>query len=183
MKKVQGPKSSLPTPEGLGLHLVPIGEIVGAFGLKGWIKVRPLTEFAERFDPGKTVYLDDEPLKVQQLGWKETQVRLKFDGIETVEAAEELIGRQLFAVREEHPELEEDEYYTADLLGLDVKLPDGTLLGKVDEVLAAPAQDVLRVGDVLIPMVKAFVKTVSLDKRLIIVELIPGMLPSEQGEN
>lgn len=182
MNKASGPKSSLPTPEASGPVFVPVGEVVGIFGLKGWIKVRPLTEFAERFDPGASLNIGSDVFRVTDVGWKEAQVRLKLEGIDTPEAAESLRGAILTAPKDEHPELDEDEYYTADLIGLEVVDEEGSVLGKVDEVLPAPAQDLLKVGAVLIPVVRDFVREVSLEEGRIVVRLIPGMLPSSDDE-
>ena len=72
--------------------------------------------------------------------------------------------------------MEENEFFTEDLIGLKVVTTDGQELGVVDDVLGAPAQDILVIGEVMIPAVKEFVKEVDLEAGLIRVELIPGFL-------
>ena len=75
----------------------------------------------------------------------------------------------------ERPPLEEGEYLTRDLIGLQAFTPEGEPLGKVDDVVAIPAHDVLVIGELLVPAVDIFVKQVDLEGRRIVLELIPGM--------
>ena len=79
------------------------------------------------------------------------------------------------------PELDEDEYFTEDLLDLEVFTTSGEKLGVVDDVLPYPAHDTLQVGEILIPVVKQFVKKIDLEEGRIEVELIPGMRPDEEA--
>ena len=69
-----------------------------------------------------------------------------------------------------------------DMIGLKVVTLEGRELGSVDEVLAYPAQDILKIGEVMIPLVKQFVKSVDFEKATITVDLIPGMLPEDEEE-
>ena len=77
------------------------------------------------------------------------------------------------------PKLEEDEFVTEDLIGIVVETTDGERLGAVEDVLCLPAHDVLQVGEILIPVVKEFVKDIDMEAELIKVTLIPGMRPGE----
>ena len=104
---------------------------------------------------------------------------LKLSGIGDLTSAEALQWEYLEAPALENEELEEGEYLVEDLIGMRVVTTDGEDLGEVDEVLAYPAQDVLQVGEILIPMVQEFVKDVNLDAEVITVQLIPGMRPGE----
>lgn len=156
-----------------------VGQIVGAFGLKGEVKVEPLTEFEERFEAGSRLRLDGNWVTVESMRIHKGRPMLRLSGVKDATAAEALQWRYLEASAKDAPELEEDEYLVDDLVGMKVVTTDGEELGKVEEVHAYPAQDVLEVGDILIPLVKEFVKEVDLEKEIIRVELIPGMRPGE----
>lgn len=166
-----------PEPEG---H-VRVGQIVGPFGIKGGIKVAPLTDFPERFGVGSLLYLAGEPRRVTESHWHKSQVRVVVEGIETVEGAEAVKWQYLTVPASDRPELDDDEYLARELVGLTV-VEDGKPIGMVDEVVPSPAHDLLRVGDALIPCVSAFVKGVDLERREITVALIDGMRPGEHAE-
>jgi 16S rRNA processing protein RimM len=157
-----------------------IGQIVGAFGLKGEVKVEPLTNFWERFQKGTRLRLKGEWVTVE--GYREHKNRpmLRLSGVNDATAAESLQWEYLEAILTDAPELEEDEFLTEDLFGLRVVTTDGKELGEVDDVLTTPAHDVLQIGEILIPVVKEFVKDIDLDNEVITVQLIPGMLPGEE---
>ncbi|HVL40214.1 MAG TPA: ribosome maturation factor RimM, partial [Fimbriimonadaceae bacterium] len=152
-----------------------VGRIVGAFGLKGQVKVEPLTEFLARFEPGSVFRVGDRELALEQSQWHKGRLLLKLEGIDRVEDAEALQWAYLETQEEDMPPLEEDEYFTKDLIGMALVTHDGRALGYVDQVLPMPAHDVLVSGSLMIPAVKQFVKSVDLEQRRIVVELIEGM--------
>lgn len=158
---------------------MPIGKIVGTFGLKGALKVWPETSFPERFDAGKTIVIDEVAYVIRESAWHKKQVRIRLEGITRIEEAEKFVGKQLAALSSEAPDLEEDEYAVEDLLGMTVIADDGRVLGQIDEVMHAPAHDVYRVGQILIPAVKAFIIRVDVASRSMTVHLIPGMEPTD----
>lgn len=159
----------------------PIGRIVGVFGLQGGLKVEPLTNFVTRFEVGARLYLKGTQHTIQKVHWHGQQVRIHIDGVETVEAAEVLRGQMLNVPAADKPKLGKDEFRVVDLIGCEVITADGQSLGALEDVVASPAQDLLRVGEILIPMSKTFVKKIDLDNRTITVELIPGMLNEEDA--
>lgn len=154
--------------------MVTIGRILGTHGLKGFTKVRVLTDFDERFDPGREVWVDGIRRRIEASRQYAHGVQIKFEGIDTVEGAEALHGKELLIDDADVPALEEDEYLTRDLIGMRVFDADEEI-GTVDHVLPLPAHDVLVVGEVLIPATKAFVHEVDLSARTIRVSLIEGM--------
>lgn len=159
-----------------------VGQIVGTFGLKGAVKVNPLTDFVERFEVGSTLLIDGEPYEVIHLGWHKGQARITFEGIETVEKAELLKWKYLTGRPKEEIELDEDEYFTEDLIGLRVLDPEGKELGVIDDVLPRPGHDLLQIGGSLVPAVKEFVLSVDLKTGTIVIKPIPGLLHDEETE-
>ncbi len=169
------PQSSLPSA------MIEIGQIVGEFGLRGHVKVKSSTDFAIRFKVGSRVRVGEVWTEIVECRWHNGRPVLLLGIASTITEAEGLKWAYISA-EDTPPELEADEYRTADLLGLEVFTPEGERLGVVDNVERYPAQDVLVVGEILIPAVKAFVTSIDLEARKIIVRLIPGMRPDEAPE-
>lgn len=155
---------------------ITIGQIVGPHGIQGGVRVKALTEFAERFDKGRQVYINGVAHTIRRTMWHKDQVRLDLDGVQGRDAAEALKWAFLTVPADDLPELEEEEFLTSDLIGLEVSTVDGKPLGQVTDVLPNPAHDILVIGELLIPAVHEFVKDIDLDAGTVTVELIEGML-------
>lgn len=143
--------------------------------MKGQLKVEPLTDFLERFQAGSRLRLRGEWVEVESMSIHKGRPLLKLKGIEDVTAAESLQWEYLEAVG--RPELDEDEFLAEDLIGLRAVTSEGEELGEVEDVLPYPAQDVLVIGEIMVPLVKQFVKDIDLEGGTVTVELIPGMRP------
>jgi 16S rRNA processing protein RimM len=169
---------------------IAIGEVVGAFGLRGELKVAPLTDFPERFDTTPIVYLgsDCTPYPVAGARTRKHQVVLRLEGVADAEAAENLRGATIWIPEAQLHSLERDQYYLHDLVGLEVRHVDGHLLGTVKDVLLGAGNDLLVVDDTehaketLLPLVKAFVKQVDLEHRIMRVDPVPGLFDDRAEE-
>jgi len=162
---------------------IRVGQIVGAFGLRGEVKVEPLTDFWQRFQKGSRLRLKGNWVTVEGFREHKNRPLLKLSGVDTIDAAEKLQWEYL-EVTGDRPDLDTDEFYADDLEGLMVVTVEGQELGEVDEVLATPAHPILVIGDIMIPAVKEFVVIIDLEEERITVRLIPGMLPeAEESEN
>ena len=157
-----------------------IGQIVGAFGIKGQVKVQPLTEFLDRFKLGTRVRVADNWMTIDSVSEHKGHLIIKFSGVPDRNRAEELQWEYVEAMDSSRPPLGENEYLTRDLIGLNAFTPDGEELGKVDDVLTTPAHDILVIGDLQVPAVDVFVKEVDLKKQRIVLQLIPGMRAAEE---
>ncbi|KAG0458139.1 hypothetical protein HPP92_023296 [Vanilla planifolia] len=136
---------------------IEVGYISGVHGLKGELRVKPNTEFPElRFcTPGtrwlKACIFGKERISEMHLTGGRSHAGLKswiisFKGIETVDQAKQIVGSTLLVKEEDRPELEEDAFYTHDLIGMRVILKEtGMLVGKVVNVLNTGANDLLHV--------------------------------------
>lgn len=154
---------------------VRVGRIVGAHGLKGDVKVELLTDFAERLDVGRRLRLKGDWVTVENARVQGSRLLLRLEGVDDIDQAKALQWEYLEAPEEERPELEEDEYATADLIGMEVVTIDGESLGPVSDILLMPAHDVIVVAGIMIPAVKEFVKDVDVEAKRITVKLIEGM--------
>jgi 16S rRNA processing protein RimM len=159
-------------------RFVRVGQIVGAFGLKGQIKIQPLTDFAEtRFFKGARLRMGDEWVEIETISSHKGRPLVKLKDVDTVEAAEALQWKFLEAT--DRPKLAKNEYLVKDLVGLTVQTAEGESLGTVNEVLPNPAHEILVVGEIMIPLIDQFVKKIDLPAKTVTVQLIPGMRPDE----
>lgn len=160
--------------------IVRIGQIVGAHGLRGEVKVAPLTDFVARFAKGERLLLQGVWRKIEVSREHKGRPLLKLEGIDDISTAERLQWEYVEA--EGPPPVAEDEFRIEDLIGLAVYDQEGRLIGEVDNVLALPAQDVLQIGSTLIPLIKEFVESIDFEAERIDVRLIPGMLPDQNED-
>lgn len=107
--------------------LLKVGVITTTHGVRGEVKVFPTTDDAERFLDIEYVLLDTgkelRRLNIQNVKFFKNLAILKFEGIDNINDIEMYKGRELWIPREEAQELGEDEYYVADLIGMEVRFP------------------------------------------------------------
>lgn len=169
-----------------GDQLVLIGVIMGTHGLKGELRVRPENGDPRRFRGVDCVFLgrgDDagfqERRVVSERGHGKGSLVL-LEGLEDSESAKLLKGYGLFVPMSELPPLPEDEYYTFDLIGLDVYSTTGEHLGLVSEVIDLPANDVFVVKpdsgrEFLVPAVEDIVHEIDLAGGRMVIDDRPGL--------
>jgi 16S rRNA processing protein RimM len=184
--------ASVPGPPEADVDWVAIGEVVGAFGLRGEVKVSPLTDFPERFSHTQTVYVGEKhvPYRVEGAHPHKQQVLLRLEGVATIGDAERLRGAILWIPGAEIAPLPEGHYYLHDIVGLRVDDVRGRHLGTVADVLSTGANDVYIVrraeadggAEVLLPAVKEFIKAVDVARGIMIVDPIPGLFDDEYDE-
>ena len=165
--------------------LLKVGVLTTTHGVRGEIKVFPTTDDAERFLELEYVLLDTgrelRRLDIKNVRFFKNLVILKFDGIDNINDIEKYKGKDLWIPREEAQELGEDEYYIADLQGLNVVLEDGTEFGTLRDVMETGANDVYIIdsnehGEVLLPAIKECILDVDLEKNTMTVHLMKGLL-------
>lgn len=156
-----------------------VGQIVGAHGLKGQVKVQSFTDFLDRFSKGSKLRVNDEVMLVETSSIHKGRPLIKFAGVDHIDVAEKLQWAYVEATGV--PQLSKDEFLSEDLIGLRVFTQEGELLGLVEQVEAYPAHDVLTVSEIQIPIIREFLDDIDLDERKITVRLIPGMRPGEEG--
>jgi 16S rRNA processing protein RimM len=162
---------------------VLVGEIVGTFGIRGQVKVLPLTDFPERFQRTKTAYVGDEhtPMTVSSAQQHKNVIVLTLAGIDTADAAETLRGKVVSIPESELTPLPPDQFYLHDVVGLRVEHVNGQPLGVITDVITSGGNDIFLVRNqvtgraTLLPAVKAFVKEIDIPGGRVRVEPIPGL--------
>lgn len=153
--------------------MIRVGQVMGAYGLEGAVKVMPLTEFDDRFNPGAQLVLDGSSHQVQWSRAGQPGLVVKLDGIDNRTMAELFRGRYLEVPEEAMRSLEAGRFYHRQVVGLAAFTASGRALGVITEVLERPANDVWvsRDGSIehLIPAVTDAVLEVNLDRGRIVV--------------
>ena len=153
--------------------MIRVGQVSTAFGVEGAVKVVPLTDFSDRFDEGSTLLLDGTERRVEWSREAGGGLVVKFAGIDNRTMAELFRGRYLEVGDEAGRPAGEGRFYHHQLIGLDVATASGRPLGRLEEILERPANDVWvsREGQVehLIPATKDAVMSVDLAARQVVV--------------
>ena len=162
-----------------------VGVITTTHGVRGEVKVYPTTDEPERFLELDHVLLDTgkefRDLEIKNVRFFKNLVILKFKGIDNINDIEKYKGHDLWIPREEGQELDEEEYYIADLLGLHVILDDGTEFGTLKNVMETGANDVYIIdtnahGEVLVPAIRECIQDIDLEKNTMTIHLMKGLI-------
>ena len=165
--------------------LLKVGVITTTHGVRGEAKVYPTTDEPERFLELDYVLLDTgrelRKLEIKNVKFFKNLVILKFKGVDNINDIEKYKGRDLWIPREEGQELEEDEYYIADLLGMSVVLEDGQEFGTLKDVMETGANDVYVVEDtkgeeILLPAIRECILDVDVEKNVMTIHLMKGLI-------
>jgi 16S rRNA processing protein RimM len=129
----------------LGRRDVLLAAIIGAQGLKGEVKAKLFTAAPDALPRYGVLHTrDGRKLKITAFRpSKEGEAVIAFEDVRDRNQAEALKGTELFVDRAALPEADEDEFYHADLIGLEVRDSEGRILGKVSALHNFGASDVL----------------------------------------
>lgn len=165
-----------------------VGRVIGALGLKGVLKVRLETNNPDLLSNVKTVSLATTGgakthHRVESMKYEKRHMLVKLEDIGDRTAAEKLLGAAITTERKQIRDLDEDEFWMRDLLGLDVFSQEGEKLGTVCDIIGESGEylemqraDSEKPGTVLIPFVRALVPTVDIKGRRIEIVNLPGLL-------
>jgi len=183
MERTAGSTSSIETQR------VTLGQVIGAHGLRGELRVRLFEETDNNLRAVSTIWLAREEgdpkaveARVRTVGsGRRGEARLALEGVEGREAAEALRGRLVQAGVAELGPLEPGEYYQYQLVGCRVEDVDGRVLGVVSGIWETGAPDVLVVVDagrreLLIPAAREILREVDVAARRITIDAPPGLI-------
>lgn len=162
-----------------------IGQIVNTNGLKGNLKVKPLTDDITRFEDLEVVYIQKAKelveFKIQYVKYSKNMVLLKLEGIDNIEEAEKYKNFYIKINREDAVELEDDSYFIVDIIGCEVYTENQELLGKVVDVFPTGSNDVYTVKnsegkEILLPAIEDVIKDVDIKNKKIIIHLMEGLI-------
>lgn len=183
----------------LGSSHLQLGYVAGVHGVGGALRVKLFNQHSTLVEPGLSVILRARGT-TKQLAMQVTRVapkpgsdsiRVWLAGVEARAPAEALRGHELWVDRSHLPKLDEDEYYLADLIGLEVvRVHEGghQSLGTITGVTSNTAQDLLcvrlRAREWLLPAMPPFIvgfeTTGPTAKQRVIVDVHDDMLPEQR---
>lgn len=165
---------------------VKVGKIVGTHALKGELKIRSNSDFAdERFKKGNSLYIryqkNDIELEIVSSRFHKNNYLVAFKDHQDINLVEKYVGSFIYGLKDETL-LQDDEYFYDDLIGLTV-ISNDKVIGTVSSIYNNGRHDVLNVDyhgkKVAIPYVDAFIDEVNLDNKTIKVQLIKGLIDED----
>jgi 16S rRNA processing protein RimM len=169
-------------------NLFPIGRVVKLHGVSGKVKVEYFGEDLHRLSLYREIFIEDEKGRPKAYEILEAipqppRLILRLKGIEKVEEAEPLMGKEILIEKEALLELEEGEYYWVDLLGMKVETQGGKRIGEVREIFPTGANDVYVVegkrGEILLPATEEVIRSIDLKKGVMKVVRMEGLWEDE----
>jgi 16S rRNA processing protein RimM len=168
--------------------LFPIGRVVKTHGVRGKVKVEYFGEDLHRFSLYREIFIEGEkgrpePYEIVEAIPQPPRLILRLKGIEKIEEAEPLIGKEILIKKEALPELEEGEYYWMDILGMEVETEEGKRIGKVKEIFPTGANDVYVVegkrGEIFLPATEEVIQSIDLKRGVVKVIRMEGLWGDE----
>jgi len=169
------------------IEYLEIGKIINTHGIKGELKVLPLTDDVRRYDKLKDFFIEEKGLlkryDIEYIRYHKGYVLIKLIGVENMEQAELLRNHVLKVNRKEAVKLPEGSYFICDIIGMQVVDMSGNELGCLKDVIKTGSNDVYVVGkdeeEILIPALKTVVKNIDLESNKMIVDLPKGLMDDE----
>ena len=162
-----------------------VGVITSTHGVRGEVKVFPTTDDPKRFKRLKEVILDTgkEKLTMEVEGVKffKQLVILKFKGIDNINEVEKYRQKSLYVTRKNAVRLSRDEYFIADLLGIEVIDEQNEKIGVLKDVMETGANDVYVIEmtdgrELLLPAIKQCILKVDVEQGSMQVHILEGLL-------
>jgi len=161
-----------------------VGYVLKPHGIKGEVKINPVSPRLERFKYLNRIHIRKDSVKtysIEHLRITGGFVYLKFHQINSRTDAEELRGCEVLINDSQLINLEEDEYFVHDLIGCVVKTEDGQTLGILTDIWQNSSNDVYVVRnkmgrEILLPAIKDVLKSVEIENKKIIVHILDGLI-------
>lgn len=166
-------------------EILQVGVISSTHGVRGEVKVFPTTDDVKRFKRLKEVILDtgkeQMTLEIEGVKFFKQFAILKFKGIDNINDIEKYKGKSLFVTRENAVKLRKDEYFIADLIGLQVFNEEDQEIGELKDVIETGANDVYVIAmndgkELLLPAIKQCVLAVDVEGGTMKVHILEGLL-------
>ena len=163
-----------------------VGKIVGTHGVKGFVKIKPLTDDMKRFDKLKTIYISKGKELIEfhiiERKYLNNMLALKLKGIDDISEAEKYKNLYIKIDRKDAVKLPKDSYFIVDLIGLEVLTEEGEVLGEVEDIYPTGSNDIYVVKDkitgkqILLPALKEVIKKIDIENKKVIVKLMEGLI-------
>lgn len=170
--------------------MILIGKILGPHGIKGTLKIKPFTDFLDRFDKDKIVKIKFEEtlfeFVIEESFLHKNFVCIKLKGIDDINQALKFKNCEIVIEEDELRTLDKDEYYIHDLIGLKVLDDDDNEIGVITDVISLVSNDVYEIElqnkkKVFYPAVKDFIKEIDISKKIIRIKNYEGFFDTNDA--
>lgn len=167
------------------VDLLQIGVITKTHGIDGRVKVFPMTDDVKRFKKLKRTILEAKGERIELVcesaGFFKQYVILKFKGYDSIDSIAKYCGCGIFVTRQDAVRLGKDEYFIADLIGLDATDEEAGLSGKITDVISTGANDVYDIAlsdgrRLLLPAIKDCILSVDIAGGSMKIHILDGLL-------
>lgn len=156
-------------------NLIAVARITTPHGVRGEVKLVPLTDFPRRFEQTESLFLaDGTRLVLESARMNKDVVLVKFRGMDTPEVWLPLRHQELYVTEDALMPLPQGQYYIHQVIGLTVVDKNGLVLGTVSDVLQTGSNDVYAVktldgGELLLPAIESAVHSIDIAQGRMIV--------------
>lgn len=164
--------------------MLRVGVITQPHGLAGEVKIYPTTDEPEKYTSLGEVYIqlkgEETPLTIDKVRFFKQFVIAHFKGYDRIEDIQPFLKKDLWIRREDAVDLQENEYYIADLIGMQVVTDEGKKIGKIKDVITTGANDVYVVErgkeEILLPAIRECILSVDIRNDLMTIHLMNGLI-------
>jgi 16S rRNA processing protein RimM len=158
---------------------IPVGRVTRTHGLKGELKFFPADQDDLAVQSDQQIRLGEVKFKIESVRGAKSPFIVKFEGIDTIEAAQSLAGQEVLVAREDFESLPEGEYYRFEIEGLKAFDDTGKYYGVIEDIIETRSNDVYVVrGDGkewLVPMIDSVVQSIDLEQGKLIFHCVEGL--------
>lgn len=168
-------------------NYLKVGQILKPHGVRGEVKVYPLTDDYKRYTKLKSVFTTKDEVKfdsieIESVKFVKEFPVIKLKGINTVNDAEKLRQEYIYVDRDNAVKLPDDAYFIADLIGMNVITDEGEELGVLVSVFPTGSNDVYEVKspnhkkNILLPAIKDVILDIDIEARIMKVHILEGLI-------
>ena len=158
---------------------IPVGRVTRTHGLKGELKFFPDDRDDLVVQNDQLIRLGETTFKIKSIRGAKSPFIVKFDGVDSIEAAQSLSGQEVLIAREDFELLPEGEYYRFEIEGLKAFDDTGKYYGVIEDVIATGSNDVYVVREDgkewLVPMIDSVVQSIDLEQGKLIFHCVEGL--------
>ena len=158
---------------------IPIGRVTRTHGLKGELKFFPADQDDLVVQNDQQILLGETTFKVKSVRGAKSPFIVKFEGVDSIEAAQSLSGKEVLVAKEDFESLLEGEYYRFEIEGLKAFDDTGKYYGVIEDVIATGSNDVYVVREDgkewLVPMIDSVVESIDLEQGKLIFHCVEGL--------
>ena len=158
---------------------IPVGRVTRTHGLKGELKFFPTDQEDLVVQSDQQILLGEAKFKIKSVRGAKSPFIIKFEGVDSIEAAQSLAGQEVLVAREDFESLPEGEYYRFEIEGLKVFDDTGKYYGVIKDIIETGSNDVyvVRENDKewLVPMIDSVVQSIDLEQGKLIFHCVEGL--------